>query len=1111
MASKKLELEDQIRIQNDLFSDRINNDLKADNVACLSCKMFNRHIDGYNLSYNISPVYDERTTHKSKGTILVVYKTPTEFEDASNVPMTDRNGFDLTSMYLNCLDNRWVLTNAVRCFPGKNKSGLKDVILSDTEVSVCSDAFLSELIKEIKPSVVVCLGVTAMKAVLKEHAPKALNKAIGDPIKMKELDYFVLVTYDPVMHNNGRKDLLNEYYRVFGMADKLASGDFHEEVVEFETITTPERAFEVAELLQDKIILDIEDNHNKKDKIRKTVWHKNVKIILLQITEKVGGRYKTYVFTPSVLSPRLFTRILLNRIVVGHNIKYDFQCIFAVYGVNVYLYIHDYVCTFLKFVSIDQGRTGNGLKALAIMYFNITAYDTILWQEIDRSNKAIADSHALVRSAINNVTKLLEKAKKAELKALSAKSNSVAEAMEEEVQYTKTGKVRKKRAKKEVEVVVYDIEGLEAQLEELLEQQEELRPLGSANFSDTNLSTLHQYGACDTHYTARLEYEILPGIEEDGGWNPTAYDISKKNVFTFSHVERWGLPISMKRHKILSDLINEKVRNIKDFLIGSEYVQRALAQVPDVIKLSTPSPRYPEGKLTFDYLYNEAIKPNKKKFLAQLLVETGMLPVLDAMNNKTKTGDYRLDEDVLNDISGGEDDTELQYRKASWTPSESKSEIQWIWYMIYKYRKLLDIQRKFMKNLEEFQTGGRLRPDFLLAKSDVARAGGAEKSGGTTTGRLCVAKGTYIECPRDLTKNPKGIKIEDIKEGDLVYSYDDHGTLSLRKVLWHGQTGINEETIRITWKNTGHTGRTGETVLTPTHKVRKLDGSWCMAKDLKPKDRIMALSRGLKAYGYARLYAKHGKELNEHNFIASQVLGDVAGKHVHHVDHNKLNNSVDNLEILSAKDHTFKHFDYCKAVHNARVIAYDKSVRKKAMDIYNKLYGGGIGFSKTYISRFSLIKAFAMCSGRIRYVCSLLKMDYSTVISKCKYYGIEYKSILTRYDADNMFLSRGRLIDANVSFTTFKDKFLHLRTSHGKLKKLYTYYGIQHKSVRNHEVVCVTTGPMVDVYNMEVEGTHCFIANELAVSNSTRDPNLLNLKKDKALRWVFVAQLGEEE
>ncbi len=1085
-------METQIRLSNGFLSARMASDKPAASATCLSCKCFNRHVEGTNLSYNIQPVFDSRDSHRSNGTILVVYKTPTEFEDAENCPMTDRSGYGMTSMYLNCLDNKWVLANATTCYPGKNKSGLKDVVLSESEVMSCANDFLDNLIRNIKPSVVVCLGVTAMKAVLKEHAPKALNKAIGDPIKMKELDYFVLVTYDPVMHQSGRKDLFNEYYRVFGMADKLASGDFHEEVVEYELVTKADRAFEIAETLQTKIILDIEDNHNKKDKVRKTVWHKNVKIILLQITEKVGTKYKTYVFTPDVLSSRLFTRICKNRIIVGHNIKYDFQCIYAVYRVNVYALILDYVCTFLKFVSVDQGRTGNGLKALAIMYFNINAYDTILWQEIDRSNKAIADSHALVRNAINTLQKAIDKANKVKTKALEKMLEP-----EPEVQYTKTGKIKKARAKKSAEEEIYDLEGMEAQMEELLEQQEQLRPLGSANFSDTNLHTLYQYGACDTHFTARLEYEILDPMEEEKAWNPMAYDISKKNVFTFSHVERWGLPIDMKRHKIVSDAINEKVTNIKNFLIGSDYVQRALAQVPEVIKQSTPTKMYPFGKLTFDYLYNEAIKPNKKKFLAQLLVETGMLPALEAMNNKTKGGDYRLDEDVLNDISGGEDDAELQYRKASWTPSDQKSEVQWVWYMIYKFRKLLDIQRKFMKNLEEFQVDGRLRPDFLLAKSDVARAGGSEKSGGTTTGRLCVAKGTYIECPRDLTKNPKGIKIEDIKEGDLVYSYDEHGTLSLRKVLWHGQTGSNEETLRIEWKSTG-SHKSGFLDVTPSHRVRKIDGTWVMAKDLKPEDSVMSLARGMSSYDYPRLYARN-LDIKEHVFIAKELHGD-HGKQVHHVDFNKSNNSVENLVCLTPKEHTHAHIDDRRRVMAA--LHVNEDAISKARIAHKSRYGGGKGFTHKQVSLREVFFTLVRCKGLLAVAAPKLGLTPETLKVRCEYYGIDHRTIMSRYNKHGLYLSRGVVLRTMRDYIG-NNQYKSLSIGWKTFQDLLDLYKLK---PRNHKVVSVTTGPAVDVYNMEVENTHCFIANELAVSNSSRDPNLLNLKKDKALRWIFVAQ-----
>ena len=724
---------------------------EPDALVCLDCKLYSRRIEGTNLSYNIETLFDERKTHKSEGTILVVYKAPTEYEDREGVVMTESSGFSLLNLYLPNLDNKWALTNAVKCYSGKTKGGVKDVILSDPEQRKCSDHFLANLIKNIKPQVVVCLGVPAMKAVLREHAPKTLNKAVGDPIKMKELDYFILVTQDPAVHQNGRKDLFNEYYRVFNMADKLASGDYHEELVEYELVTTSDRAFQLAETLQEKIFLDIEDNHNSKDKVMKTVWHPNVKIILLQITERVGEQYKTYVFVPEVLSSRLFTKICAGRVIVGHNIKYDIQCIYAVYKVDLYLYIKDYICTFLKFVSMDQGRIGNGLKALSVMYFNINAYDTILWQEIDRANKAITDSHALVRNAINELEKLRELALKQQSKPVviaveKAPEYAVIKGVTYDLNvYTKAGTLRK-RAEKKPEGV-YDIESIEAQLSELYEQQDELRPLGSANFSDTNRSTLYLYGAHDTHFDARLEEEILQKLEVEKAWSPVTYQISKNNIYAYSYIERWGVPIDMKRHKIVSDAIDEKVRNIKNFLIANDYVHRALAQVPEVMKMCESTKKYPNGKLTYEFLFDEAIKPNKKKFLAQLLVETDMLKNLTF---KTKGGDYKLDEDVLEDISGGEDDCEEQFRKKTWTPFSQKSDVQVVWYLIYKYRKFLDIQRKFMKSLKDFEVNGRVHPDFILAKSDVgSRVSGAESSGGTTTGRLACKNPNMLAMSKD--------------------------------------------------------------------------------------------------------------------------------------------------------------------------------------------------------------------------------------------------------------------------------------------------------------------------------------------------------------------------
>ena len=59
---------------------------------------------------------------------------------------------------------------------------------------------------------------------------------------------------------------------------------------------------------------------------------------------------------------------------------------------------------------------------------------------------------------------------------------------------------------------------------------------------------------------------------------------------------------------------------------------------------------------------------------------------------------------------------------------------------------------------------------------------------------------------------------------------------------------------------------------------------------------------------------------------------------------------------------------------------------------------------------------------------------------------------------------------------------------------------------RNHRVVSVKPGPKMQLWDMEVEGTHCFIGNGVALHNSSRNPNMQNITKD--VKKLFFAEEG---
>lgn len=100
-----------------------------------------------------------------------------------------------------------------------------------------------------------------------------------------------------------------------------------------------------------------------------------------------------------------------------------------------------------------------------------------------------------------------------------------------------------------------------------------------------------------------------------------------------------------------------------------------------------------------------------------------------------------------------------------------------------------------------------------------------------------------IETLRDLTINPHGVPIEDIKVGDMVYGYNQKGELILQPVVWAGQTGV-KQTICLKWRG-GFATRKRYLYLTPEHLVRRVNGEWVRADQLQPEDRVMAMSRGV--------------------------------------------------------------------------------------------------------------------------------------------------------------------------------------------------------------------------------------------------------------------------
>jgi DNA polymerase I-like protein with 3'-5' exonuclease and polymerase domains len=77
------------------------------------------------------------------------------------------------------------------------------------------------------------------------------------------------------------------------------------------------------------------------------------------------------------------------------------------------------------------------------------------------------------------------------------------------------------------------------------------------------------------------------------------------------------------------------------------------------------------------------------------------------------------------------------------------------------------------------------------------------------------------------------------------------------------------------------------------------------------------------------------------------------------------------------------------------------------------------------------------------------------------------------------------------------------------LKRNFAAAGIDLNSFKyasNHEVLSVVPDGAAEVYDLEVEDTHAFIAGELCVHNSSHKPNMQNVpNQDKTIRRAFIA------
>ena len=423
-----------------------------------------------------------------------------------------------------------------------------------------------------------------------------------------------------------------------------------------------------------------------------------------------------------------------------------------------------------------------------------------------------------------------------------------------------------------------------------------------------------------------------------------------------------------------------------------------------------------------------------------------------------------------------------------------------------KIEKLKKANSTYLKGIQREIVDGFLHPFYNLHLAQTYRS--------------CVAKGTLIEVVRDISKHPKGVLIEDVKAGDYVYCYDKKCNLTIKKVLWSGKTGCRK-VIRLHWSARG---KKGHVDVTPEHKIRLVHGNYVKAgclqnKDFRkehtskhsPKIQVLAMGRCDD-----RLFQTNGvKELLDHRFIYEKLIGPLDKKDViHHKDGNHLNNKPNNLCKMTLSKHSFIHHTFTE---KGRIEGRKQRIKnhKKYGDRWNK---GKQCYNYININKYSFLRILAKAGGYL----TKTPHDFGVMKNKALSLDINLKRVKNRYDKNRKYISIGRL--KTLHKIGIEETRKELGINYYKVKQLFKERGLSVERKwgnqfgpfipNNHKITKIEyINKIVDVYDIEIEEHHNFIANEICVHNSSDSPNFQNIpirnpEISKLVRRAFVSRDG---
>lgn len=399
------------------------------------------------------------------------------------------------------------------------------------------------------------------------------------------------------------------------------------------------------------------------------------------------------------------------------------------------------------------------------------------------------------------------------------------------------------------------------------------------------------------------------------------------------------------------------------------------------------------------------------------------------------------------------------------------------------------------------------------------------------TGGLCVAEGTLIDTPRDLSVYPNGVPIEELagKSGFYVYSFDHEQkkiTLSEVEKVW--RTGEKEVwRLRYGWYSGQRKERyvEDELLATPEHLIMLHNGSYKPLKALKIGESLKAFNTSYSTDGYRQIGLGTGKTVSEHRYLLEFALGRklAANEVAHHVDHNFLNNNFDNLAPEDYRAHAANHrrLEWQKKTAEERRAWSEKHrarmrsgvAQRMSRKFWDNLSDAELSAYKElkrqeHFKQSDEIKVYHR--QRAREWFTLLPLDEQQ--RRREFFRKESRERWNNLsDAEketwneSFKLERNPRFKSEIDETKVRQALIEAGGRIGKTCEILQVdwrtfdrrlkmYGITREEIReryidNHKVVSIEpTGVTVPVYDMKVKRTHNFVANGIVVHNSGATP-----------------------